>query len=205
MAMRTIVLLLLCAFGWARPLQAQSTDVILHTDGRETSARVLSITPTLVTYQAGTDTLTLPTREVFLIRYPNGSRELLAAATKFSPAPVTTSEESLAAAKAMDRQGRIDAGRNFKIAGTFWGSYVTTIASTPTWFMAGAATSITLGSLRPLERNLIVPDPALRANPSYMAGYRSRAAKKKFGSAALGFAMGVTTVAVASFIMYNEQ
>jgi len=192
--------LLLCLLALAIGSRAQSTDVILHTDGNETPARVLAVSPQRITYLAGPDTLNLPTAEVFLIRYANGTREVLT-----TPAPPDVVSASPQAAKAQDRQGRLDAGRYFKTRGTFWGSYALTLASTPTFFLGGLVGSLALGCTKPQERNFTAPMPENFAAHSYAAGYRSRAAKKKFGSAALGCGLGIATVGVASLMILNGQ
>ncbi|SMB94883.1 hypothetical protein SAMN00120144_2098, partial [Hymenobacter roseosalivarius DSM 11622] len=63
-------------------LSVQAQDTILRTDGDEVKARVLAITPTDVAYvpttePPSTDTLHLVATQVFLIRYANGTKEII--------------------------------------------------------------------------------------------------------------------------------
>ncbi len=74
-----------------QPATPAATDVLLLTTGQEVSGRVLTITPTELTYLPAaptpSDTLRLPTSSVFLVRYANGTREVLTA-----PAPVANDD-----------------------------------------------------------------------------------------------------------------
>ena len=103
----------------ATPLSAP-TDVMLRTDGREVVGRVLTITPLELCYlsPAGADTLYLPAADVFLVRFANGTREVLhplppAGAAAPDPLPGLTTTDRHA-------QGRPDANRCDRVGGPLW-------------------------------------------------------------------------------------
>lgn len=88
------LLLLLRRPPAAAQAPAAPTDVLLRTDGTEVPGRVLTITPLEVRYlpPAGADTLRLAVADVFLVRYANGTREVLhppAGAASSAHAPTT--------------------------------------------------------------------------------------------------------------------
>ncbi|GAA4368104.1 hypothetical protein GCM10023185_40550 [Hymenobacter saemangeumensis] len=195
--MRALALLLLCL-----PLIGKAQDVIVTNDGAELTARVLTITPAHISYipTAATDTMSLASATVFMIRYANGAKEVLAPVASPDPKPASSS----LSAQAMETQGRIDAGRYYHAQGTFWGSYATTLISTPVLFVGGVAGTLACGMVAPKEKNLQVPNAALLSNPDYMRGYRSRAAKKKFGTAVMGFGMALAT-GLSALAIFNSN
>lgn len=181
-------LLLLAAQGYAQ-------DVILHTNGEERPGKVLSITPDSVTYissEAGrSDTVRLATSSVFLIRYANGTKELL---TKPDTAPTEqpmSSEEAYA-------KGRLDARNYYRAPGAFWGTY----AATVTTFYGGPIVGVAVAATKPKPRAFVVPEAKLLQDPNYTAGYQKQAHNKKIGSAAGGLGAGVATWAVVMVVIF---
>jgi len=175
-------------------------DVILRTNGEEASGKVLAITPELVTYVTpSADTLHLAAIQVFLIRYANGTREVLnhpAAAPTSAPAPGLTKEAAYA-------QGRRDARAHFRASGVFWGTYAATLATSGSGGLGGVATGLATGLTAPKPRNFIVPDTELLKSPEYVQGYQRQAQNKKLGSAAGGFGAGVGTIVVAMAVLLS--
>ncbi|RSK46353.1 hypothetical protein [Hymenobacter perfusus] len=175
-------------------LRAAAQDVILQTNGEERTGKVLAITPELVTYVTPTaDTLRLAAIQVFLIRYANGTKEVLnhpAAAPTAAPAPGLTKEAAYA-------QGRRDARTHFRASGVFWGTYAATVVTG----YGGVATGLAVSLVQPNPRNFIVPDADLLKNPDYVQGYRRQAQNKKIGSAAGGFGAGVGTIVVLAAVL----
>ncbi|MCA8833090.1 hypothetical protein [Hymenobacter pini] len=192
MSIATIIRLLLLLCGLALSTRASAQDTILMTDGEELPGKVLTITPEVITYvKSATDTIRLAASQVFLIRYPNGTKDVI----QHPPAPTapTLSREAAYA------QGRHDARAHFKAPGVFWGTYATTVATG----YGGVATGLAMALVPPAERNLQVPDAALLRNPNYVAGYRRQAQNKKLGSAAGGFGAGVGTMAVVLAVLLS--
>ncbi|MBC6606050.1 hypothetical protein H8B13_04390 [Hymenobacter sp. BT188] len=186
--MRPFLLAYLLFFG---AVCAQAQDIILRRNGDEIKARVLAITPTEISYVPGTeppssDTLYMTAIEVFMIRYANGTKELITKAEAI-PALERTSEE-------MTTQGREDARKYFKASGAFWGTFGATAVSVPVLGgLGGAATGAAIAASPPKDQNLIVPDKALLNDPSYVRGYEKQAQRKKLGNAAAGFGVGLVS------------
>ncbi|QHL86600.1 hypothetical protein GU926_03750 [Nibribacter ruber] len=86
--MKTILLALfcvLCAQGaWAQ-------DLIVKRNGEEISAKILEITPDVIQYKRfdyqDSPLISIAKKEVFMIKYANGSKEVIT--TTLSPAPIT--------------------------------------------------------------------------------------------------------------------
>lgn len=180
-------LLLLCGLLLSRRAAAQ--DVLLQTNGEELSGKVLAITPELVTYVGpAADTIRLAAAQVFLIRYANGTREVLHRPA--APPPGLSREAAHA-------QGRRDARKYFKAPGVFWGTYAATVVTG----YGGLAVGLAAGVTEPKPRNFIVPEAALLHNPDYVTGYRQQAKTKKVGSAVGGFGAGVGTLVVGLAVL----
>ena len=171
-----------------------TADVILCTNGDELPGRVLSIGPEYIRYvpvrlgssDSPTDTLRLATATVFLIRYGNGTKEVLR--------PVTpTPQSSLVGLSTQQRydQGRQDSRQYYHPAkGVFWGTYGATLAG---YGYGGVITGAVIGLTPPRRQNLQAPTPALLNDPAYYEGYRRQAQNRKLGKAAAGFGVGVAT------------
>ncbi|MCB2406698.1 hypothetical protein [Hymenobacter lucidus] len=190
--MRFLYLLLLsiCLLPGAARAQAPH-DVILHIDGREVNARVLVITPADISYlpvdTVASDTLHVAASQVFLIRYANGTKEVI----QHAPAA-----PSLSGADARS-MGMLDARKNFRAPGAFWGTFGATVAYAPVGLVVGTV----IAASRPSPVNIITSDRALLQNPDYMSGYRRQAQRQKLGKAAAGFGTGLGTVLVATAII----
>lgn len=184
-------LLLLLLGGLLLTLRATAQDVILQTNGEELPGKVLTITPELVTYVSpAADTLRIAAVQVFLIRYANGTREVLTRPTA-APQPGLTREAAYA-------QGKQDARTHFRAPGVFWGTYAATVVGSG---YGGIAVGLATGLTEPRPRNFIVTNAELLKNPDYVAGYRRQAQNKKLGSAAGGFGAGVGTMVVVVAVL----
>ena len=175
---------------------AHAQDVILFTNGQELSARVLTIAPERITYllpAAPTDTLFVLTPDVFMVRYANGTKELLHTATVMA-APAPTPEQFRV-------QGENDAIKYFKAPGAFWGTFAATLVTTPVYYLGGIAAGAGIAASKPKLSNMKVPDKALLQNPSYVSGYQKQAQRKKLGKAAAGFGVGVGASVVAVVVI----
>ena len=186
--MRSLILLLLALLPWVAA-HAQP-DVMLRTNGAEVAGKVLSISPLAVRYVPAampTDTLTLAATDVFLIRYANGTRELLQAAT---PAPKTAPADPLSGLSVGERQarGRADAARSYQNPGAFWGSLGATLYGGP---LLGAVAPATITAHAVAASNLAAPQPALLNDPVYNGAYRMEAQRTKNRRAWTGYGLGV--------------
>ena len=195
-----LLLVLLAGAGQARAQEAAPTDVILRTDGREVPGRVLTISPLALTYlpPTGTDTLRLANADVFLVRYANGTHEVLN--------PMTSTDESLAPdllpglSDAQRRaQGRQDAARSYTSSGPFWGSLSAGLYGGP---LLGLIAPATVAPHSIARANLNAPHPELLADPAYGRAYREEAQRRKRGRAwgGYGVGMGAWLVLVSSLV-----
>ncbi|RFP64184.1 hypothetical protein D0N36_15310 [Hymenobacter lapidiphilus] len=186
----------------ARTGTGTATDVIVRTNGDELPARVLRITPQLVRYlplplppptdslgrATAADTLQLAATDVFMIRYANGTREVLRATS--APAPGT----SLVGLSTAQRTalGRQDSRKYYKPdKGVFWGTFGATLVPAIYGPVGGIITGSVMALTPPPRRNLNAPEPALLDDPAYYNGYRKQAQNRKLGKAAAGFGTGV--------------
>ena len=186
---------LLCAL-LAAPALAQ-TDTILRTNGEEVRGRVLTISPVELSYlpSAGPvgqalllDTLRLPVASVFLVRYANGTRDLLQplAPAAASAAPENGPFRDQTAYQRLQR-GKADALTQYR-GDSFGGALGATILLGP---LVGIAPTVAIGSTPVKPHNLNAAAPALLLDPSYAAGYRQEAGRLKRRRAWAGYGTGV--------------
>ncbi|WP_019948283.1 hypothetical protein [Hymenobacter aerophilus] len=181
----------------ARPAAspAVATDVIVLTNGDEVSAQVLRITPELVHYlapAAPTDTLQLAAAEVFMVRFANGTHEVLRPVPA-TPATPATSLVGLSTAQRYER-GRQDSRKYYQPAkGVFWGTFAGTVAG---YGYGGLITGGAIALTPPRRHNLNAPEPELLNDPAYYDGYRRQAQNRKLGKAAAGFGVGTGAILV---------
>ncbi|MBT2556935.1 hypothetical protein J7E24_04005 [Hymenobacter sp. ISL-91] len=183
-----------------------ATDVIVRTNGDELPARVLRITPQLVRYlplppatdslgQAkAADTLQLAATDVFMVRFANGTREVLRA----TPAPVPgTSLVGLSTAQ-RTALGRQDSRKYYKPdKGVFWGTFGATVAT----FYGGPIVGGVIALTPPKRYNLTAPQPDLLNDPAYYDGYSRQAQNRKLGKAAAGLGVGAGTLVVVTTVL----
>ncbi|MET4076656.1 hypothetical protein [Hymenobacter sp. UYCo722] len=186
--LRCLLLLLLAGLSLAHAQEAAKTDVILRIDGSEVAGRVLTISPLVLCYlpPAGTDTLRLAIAEVFLVRYANGTREML---HPVSPSEKPRSADLLPDLSAAQRsaKGRQDAARSYSNNGPFWGSLGATIYGGP---LLGVVAPAIIAPHAIATANLKAPQPGLLADPAYGQAYRAEAQRRKRGRAWSGYGVG---------------
>lgn len=183
-------LLLLC--GLLLTLRAAAQDVILQTNGEELAGKVLAITPEFVTYVGpAADTVRLAAAQIFLIRYANGTKEVLTRPTA-APAPGLSREAAYA-------QGRRDARTYFRAPGPFWGTYAATVATG----YGGIATGLAVSIVKPKPHSFTVPEAELLKNPDYVRGYQRQAQNKRIGSAVGGFGAGLGTLTAIALVLLS--
>lgn len=188
-ARRLLLLLLLAGAGQARAQEARKTDIILRTDGSEIPGRVLSITPLELRYlpPARTDTLRLATTSVFLVRYANGTHEVLHPLTSTEKPPAPDLLPGLSDAQRRSK-GRQDAARSYTTNGPFWGALGATLYGGP---LLGVVAPVSIAPHPIAVANLQAPHPALLADPAYGPAYRAEAQHRKRGRAWGGYGVGV--------------
>lgn len=186
-----------------------ATDVILRLDGQEIPGRVLLITPLELRYLpvpvAGAllraDTLRLPVAEVFLVRYANGTKEVLT-----QPGAGLASnlgDGRLSGLTSLERQqlGQADAKRHYQGQNVFWGTAGSTLLLGPA-YGAGSTAIIAGHTINP--GNLHAPVPALLQDPDYKVGYVQQARRIKRHKAWGGYGTGVgAQVAVLAVMLFS--
>ena len=183
-----LLLLLTCC------LSASAQDIIYKTSGEEIKAKVVKINPSRIFFKQPTlfpDSLfSLDRKEVFMVKYANGAKELMQAqAEENAPVEKTPGQ--------MMQQGRLDAKRYYTgnkglaggaIAGVLFFPAIPVVAAIPP--------KITLKD---------VPDAQLLSNPYYYKGFRGQAHKRKVGKVAIGGGIAlVTMVVLTSISAYSE-
>lgn len=191
--MRLLLLLAaaLCALPPARAQAPVRPDTILRLDGEEVRGRVLVLTPTALRYlpaaPAAPDTLTLPVAEVFLVRYANGTRELLHPAAG-PPAPDGPPDllPGLSPGQRL-AYGRRDALGHYTDHGPYWGTLGATLYAGP---LFGVIAPAIISGKEVKAENFRAPAPALLADPDYRRGYQEQANRSKRQRAWGGYGTG---------------
>ena len=171
------------------PAAAAATDVILRADGEEIPGRVLTISPLEIRYLApgATDTLRLATAEVFLIRYANGTREVLRQLPTAAAAPAAPDllpGLSLPQRRQLATQA---AARSYTTTGPFWISLGSTLYLGP---LIGVAVPASMAPHPVALNRLQAPRPELLNDPVYGDAYRREAQRLKRNRAWGGYAVG---------------
>ena len=182
------------------PASPTLPDVIVRVNGDELPARVLVISGTALRYfgvpdsaHAATDTLTLARAEVFMVRFANGTKEVMAPPATAAADPAAAPEPADLAALTLEQRyekGRHDA-QNYKPApGVFWGTFGATVGG---GMLGGVGAGAAIGLTPPKREHLVTqaPQPQLLADPSYYQGFEKQAQHRKLGKAAAGFGVGV--------------
>jgi len=176
-------------------LASAQTDTILRLDGEEARGRVLTITPNTLRYvpaaPAAPDTLAIPVAELFLVRYANGTRELLHPETQ----PFADAADLLAGLSAVQRVelGRRDALGHYNKHGAYWGTLGTTLAAGPLY---GLVTPVVLSVTDVRLTNFQAPVPSRLHDADYLRGYQEQANRTKRKHAWGGYGTGVGAYAV---------
>jgi hypothetical protein len=181
---------------------SQAQDTILRTNGEEIPARVLTITPTDVAYiittePASTDTLHVAATEVFLIRFANGTKEIVTPSATVAPAVGLGRTP-----QQMNDLGRQDARKYFRAPGAFWGTAGATFVSISTLGIGGVAAGAVIAASPPKRHNMINANQELLNDPNYFAGYKKQAQWKKLGNAAGGFGTAIITTAAVVVVAF---
>ena len=141
------------------------------------------------------DTASLAAADVRLVRYANGTKELIRAGAD------AAAESPLVGLSAEQRylRGRQDNRQYYQPAkGVFWGTFGATLAGSGYGgIVAGGVISLT----PPQRQNLLAPQPQLLDDPGYYRGYRKQAQNRKPGKAAAGFGVGVAAEAALLVIL----
>lgn len=184
-----LLLLLLTGAGQARAQKAGTTDVILRTDGSEVPGRVLTISPLELRYlpPAGADTLSMAATEVFLVRYANGTREVLHPPTSSENPAASDLLPGLSDAQRRTK-GRQDAAQGYTSNAAFLGSLGATLYGGP---LLGVVAPAIIAPHTIAPANLKAPYPGLLADPAYGYAYREEAQHRKRSRAWGGYGVGV--------------
>ena len=193
--------LLMSSAARAQAPAPATTDVMLRADGQEVPGRVLTISPLEIRYLApgGADTLRLATAEVFLIRYANGTREVLRQPPTAAAAPAAPDllpGLSLPQRRQLATQA---AARGYTTTGPFWISLGSTLYLGP---LIGVAVPALMAPHPVALNRLQAPRPELLNDPIYGDAYRREAQRLKRNRAwgGYGVATGAYLVLLAAIV-----
>ncbi len=194
--MRTLVCFLLVLLAAAsrtaaQPAIAPASDVILRSDGAEIAGRVVAITPVSVRYlpPASADTLRLAAAEVFMVRYANGTREVLHPAMAATSAAHNAAPDLLPGLDDAERTalGRRDARRNYRSSGPFWGALGGSFYGGPVF---GLIAPVVIAPHAIAPQHLGAPQPELLPDHAYGNAYGQEAQRLKRNRTWAGYATG---------------
>jgi len=191
--MRPIHLLLSGLLGCllAGPALAQ-TDTILRSDGSEVRGRVLTISPLALTYVPvlAADTLRLAATDVFLVRYANGTREVLHPVAPPVAVPPDLTGGLLTGLSGPERfqRGQTDAATHYRDGDVFAGSMTATFFLGP---FIGLVPTLAIADAPVQARHLHPPALVLLRDQDYGSGYQAQACRAKRHHAWAGYATGI--------------
>lgn len=168
------------------------TDVLLLVNGDEIAGRVLAVSGNSISYCAlnQPDTLRFDTDAVFLIRFANGTREVMAGNwTAAVPPPPPAAPDALPGLSTAQRRalGLRDASQNYRNRHSFWIAAGAGLQGGPVGLIAPAI----LTARPPSDQNLRAPVPARLADPTYRTAYQQEALRIRRGKAWGGYVMGI--------------
>jgi|GEM_PF-3869992 len=175
--------------------RAQSTvptDVLLLVNGDEIPGQVLAISGNSISYKAlsSPDTLRFDTDAVFLIRFANGTSELLRGRWTAGTLEVAPpAPDALAGLNPAQRRtlGLSDARRCYTTRSSFWISAGAALQGGP---LLGVIAPAVITAHPVADANLRAPLPARLADPSYRTAYQQEARRARRGRAWGGYALG---------------
>jgi hypothetical protein len=172
---------------------AQAQDIILKTSGDELHVKVTEITLTDILYKES-DSLqaplfSLPKAEVFMIKYANGAKEIIA---PLSP-EASAGDYTLQSRRQMYEKGQQDARRYYKGNNAMWGAAGATL-------VLGIPGPILIGAIPPKIKVREVPQVSLLQDPDYTQGYKDQAHRKKIRKAAAGAGIGTGAIIFIIFV-----
>jgi hypothetical protein len=173
---------------------ASGQDILVKRNGEEINVKVLTITPSEITYLLPNnpqDSLatpaqeqTLARRDVFMIKYGNGVKEVFeeertppAKTVAYEPEhnPVAVRKENKAE---LFERGKFDARSYYhSYRGAATGTLITSLISP----VAGLIPAVACSATPPAEYNLHCPSYEQYNNAAYRAGYRQQAHRIKAG------------------------
>jgi hypothetical protein len=195
--------LLLSQLGYAQ--SAAPADVLLLVNGDEVPGQVLAVSGTSISYRAlsSLDTLRFDTDAVFLIRFANGTSEVLHG--KWTTAqPTQPAPDALTGLPPTQRRqlGLSDARRCYTSRSSFWISAGSALQGGPLLGAIGPAivTSHTVG-----DRGLRAPVPARLADSSYRTAYQQEVRRVRRSQAWGGYALGTAAWLLLLSVVVNSH
>lgn len=172
---------------------AIAQDIILDVDGNSISGKVTEITLSAVVYEVSdsgaVQQLTIPKKQVFLIKYANGTKEVFpeslngeAVQEKLRSSPL----QELTPGQ-LYLLGVRDAKVNYNGSNILLTNFLITLFMPPAGIISGVATAMS----PPKDHNLHVPNPGFLQEKHYMEGYRKQAHRRKAGKAVAGVGIGL--------------
>ncbi len=196
MKITTLILLMLIASASVfSQVTVVKQDTIVKKNGDEIFGKVTEVTSSFLVCQIKDSVqeinLVILLEDVFMIKFANGTRELITITkNEKTEVPKLSSEEMYA-------KGISDATMFYKNNGPMWGTLTTTLLFPPIGLVEG----IISGAIVPKIQNEQVPVVNLMNNQNYVAGYKKQAHKKKVRKVLAGFGIGIAVWVVIGGII----
>jgi len=205
--MRTFLLALaLLLSQLARAQSTSSADVLLLVNGDEIPGQVLAISGNSISYRALSkpDTLRFDTDAVFLIRFANGTSEVLHGKWTTAPVGAQPPPDALAGLGAAQRRtlGLSDARRCYTNRSSFWISAGAALQGGP---LLGVIAPAIITAHPLADTNLRTDLPARLADPGYRAAYEQEVRRVRRGRAWGGYALGTAAWLLLITMAANTQ
>ncbi len=202
------LILLFCLLNSAIP-SVDAQDLITKKTGEDIRAIVLEVGISEVRYRnydnQGGPVYVLAKKDILLIRYQNGSKDIFPEALQ-EPAkpPVNAGSDTLQMTaeelQSMQQKGIVDAELNYssRRSGAGW-VLATNIVTSP---LIGLIPAVACASNEPQPQNLNAPDPALMKNPAYQRAYTQEAHRIKKRAIWSSYAAGAVVWVFLAAVFY---
>ncbi|MDO7875175.1 hypothetical protein Q5H93_10565 [Hymenobacter sp. ASUV-10] len=184
-----------------------AADVLLLVNGDEIPGQVLAVSSSSISYRppGRPDTLRLATDAVFLIRFANGTREVLHPQWPAQPGPTAPpGPDSLAGLSSAQRRtlGLRDARRCYTSRSSFWISAGAALQGGP---LLGFIAPAVITAHPVPDARLRAPSPTRLADPSYRTAYQQQARHTRRDRAWGGYALGTAAWLLLISLAFNTQ
>lgn len=189
-------------------LTALAQDIIVKTNGEEINAKVEEITLDAIFYRLPESMESAPSaihkREVFMVKFANGTKELINAQTTVTATPQTapsTATDGRLSRQQMNLLGQQEARMFYTGNKPMWGSAAAVFLLGP----YGLPISAVVAAVKPNIKIGEVSQVQYLNDPDFLMGYKRQAHRKKVGKTALGAGIGFGTLLVLVAILSPPQ
>ena len=187
------------------PLISTCQDIITFKNGDELNVKVVEVGVNEVKYKKSEDgpQYAILKDSVFMIKYANGVKEVIAAKpTEVRPLQ-PTEDEKIKRSKMLFEKGRDDAYDYYNGGnGAAWGTLGTTLFLSG---IIGLAPAIACSSTPPKQFNLNIPQSAYSKEQAYLDGYMKEAHKTKKRKVWTGWGIATALNIIGAIVIITGQ